>query len=361
MLLTAPSNFSVSHNPVVQGETTQFHGITVPGGRICIGTLIGSFGFDKWYESDTADSAGNFTVNTPPITRNPGTYHLVAVPLVAVTSCDYTQPSNDIGLVVLAPAQPSSWTFRVKGNGHMYILKNGELVGHVTSPTDQKIITFNTGDQCTMNCVPYNQSAFNKLCDVPETECVTTNPTTRTITATSGSFIMEGTFSNMWKCSGAPGYTCSEVSSGGTHSTKAGCEAACHAGPISGLSVDGKQGSVTAKLNTPIVVSLSGIGVNKAFMIYDGNLLTGSLFAQGTTDGSGNYSTTVQYAVNSAFDLRAYYNCIGNICVDETNHVKLTVGDAPFDYIMWAVVAVILVILFFYSKELGVFKAITKG
>jgi hypothetical protein len=106
----------------------------------------------------------------------------------------------DFCLFDLGTTQPpptnSQFTFRVVGNGQIYIAKNNAWIG--TAITGLPVtIPFTSGDSVTMNCSPDSNSSFVKLCDVPQTECITSNPTTRTITASSGSYIMEATFSSV--------------------------------------------------------------------------------------------------------------------------------------------------------------------
>jgi len=154
---------------------------------------------------------------------------------------------------------------------------------------------------------------------------------------------------------------CTEVLAGsGGYVNDPTCAGACSATGTPGLYVDGKQGSVKVALAKPVALKVQGIGAGKSVRIDNISATPDEIVAQGTTDSNGIFETTVIFSVNTAFQLRAYYNCVAFVCANETNTVNVQAGEGETDWMMYAVIIGILVIVFFYSKELGVFQAIRK-
>lgn len=71
--------------------------------------------------------------------------------------------------------------FAVKGNGQLYIVKNSDLVA-TAMPGASVDVKFVVGDKLTLRPYPYVGSTFINLCDMPQTECLTTLPPSWDIT-----------------------------------------------------------------------------------------------------------------------------------------------------------------------------------
>ncbi|HWQ95923.1 MAG TPA: hypothetical protein VN368_00985 [Candidatus Methylomirabilis sp.] len=253
--------------------------------------------------------------------------------------------------------QQASFTFRVVGNGQLFVEKNRSPAGTAT-PGSPVTVTYNVGDYVGMACIPYTRSTFVKLCDVPQTEC-STNPNQYRQVTSAGNFVMEATFTvppeYKYECLNG---SCQQTGTG--TQTKAECQTTC-AGDSPGLSVNGKRGSVGVPLNTPVTLAMTGIGANTSVMIVNVSATPDETIAQGTTDANGNFVTSMIFSKYEVVQIRGYSSCISFVCAKEWNTVTVTAGeDESLDYWKWVIVLLILVVVFFYSKELGLFGLVRR-
>jgi len=144
---------------------------------------------------------------------------------------------------------------------------------------------------------------------------------------------MEATFSAIpvygYECQNN---TCQVVAN--STQTLAECQAVCIASP--GLYINGKQGSVSVALNTPVVLRIQGIGAGKAVRIDNISATPDAIIAEGTTDANGVFETTVNFSEYASMQLRGYYNCIAFVCANETNTINLTAGEEKKDWVATA-------------------------
>lgn len=156
-----------------------------------------------------------------------------------------------------------------------------------------------------------------------------------------------------WECQAG---TCKQTTAGTM--TKMQCDASCSViNPTLSLSVDKNQFNTGDTITFKVASDKpDGTIIN----LYESMPLGDTKVGTGVLAG-GKCTISKKAGVNGTIP---YYVCTPGLvfaCGDQSNIVTIVIGKQnATDWITWAIILGILTVLFFYSKELGVFKAIKK-
>jgi len=123
------------------------------------------------------------------------------------------------------------------------------------------------------------------------------------------------------------------------------------------LLVNGQSNTVTVQRGVPFTVTITGTSGN--IRVDDVNPIPDEQLWNGDVGTSGTFSFQLTINADKTMKLFAYGWCFGDVCLQQSNPVYVTVGgggdDPPIkqivNYLKWIPYIIIAVVLFMIYKE----------